>query len=94
MDRREVEDVIIGLLAEDAGKNPADLREELADLGEWLPIDSLIAVEVLARVEERYQVRLSATPETAENLRSVSNFAQAILDLIECEQATGEAETA
>jgi acyl carrier protein len=93
MDRREVEDLIIGLLAEDAGKNPADLRDELADLGEWLPIDSLLAAEVLARVEAHYGIAFPATAEAAKNLRSVSSFAQAILDLAR-QQQTGVADTA
>lgn len=92
MDRRQVEDLILGLLAEDAGRNPADLREELEDVGEWLPIDSLLAAEVLARVEEYYGVTLPATAETAEGLRSVATFAQAILDLVD--QERGQADTA
>lgn len=92
MERREVEDLIIGLLAEDAGRNPADLRQEL-DLGEWLPIDSLLAAEVLARVEEHYGVTFPATAEAAKNLRSVQSFAEAILDLVQQRQR-GEADTA
>lgn len=92
MERRDIEDLIIGLLAEDAGSSPADLRQELEDLGEWLPIDSVIAAEVLARVEAYYGVSLPATAESAKNLRSVSTFAQAILDLVH-EQA-GQADTA
>jgi acyl carrier protein len=82
VDRREIEDLIIGLLAEDAGANPADLREQLEDLGDWLPIDSLLAVEVLARVEEHYGVTFPTTPEAAKNLTSVTAFAEAILDAV------------
>jgi acyl carrier protein len=93
MERREVEDLIIGLLAESAGSNPADFRQELEDLGEWLPVDSLLAAEVLARVEEHYGVTFPATAEAAKNLRSVSSFAQAILDLVQ-QQQRGEADTA
>lgn len=87
MNRREIEDLIVGLLAEDVGKDSGDLRAELEDLGEWLPIDSLLAVEVLVRVEEAYGVKLPATPEAAENLRSITAFAQAILDLVEQQSA-------
>lgn len=82
MNRRELEDLIIELLAQDAGRSPADLRRELEDLGETLPIDSLLAAEVIARVEERLGVRYPATAESAKNLGSVTDFAQAILELI------------
>lgn len=93
MDRREIEDLIIGLLAEDAGTNPANLREHLEDLGDWLPIDSLLAVEVLARVEAHYGVTFPTTPEAAENLTSVTAFADAILDVV-LERGATEAGTA
>lgn len=93
MDRREIEDLIIGLLAEDAGRNPAEVREALEDLGEWLPVDSVIAAEVLTRVEAAYGVSLPATAETSKCLGSVTTFAQAILELVESSQA-GTVETA
>lgn len=93
MDRREIEDLIIGLLAEDAGRDPEALREELEDLGELLPIDSVLAAEVLARVEAAYGMRFPATAEASKNLRSVVNFADAILQLIR-EQGGTAAETA
>ena len=77
--------MILELLAEDGGVNPADLRRELEELGPGLPIDSLLAVEVLVRVETRFGVQLVADPATAEAMQSVSAFAAtiraAILDL-------------
>jgi len=93
MDRREIEDLIIGLLAEDVGVSPDNLRQELEDLGEWLPIDSLLAAEVLARVESHYGVSFPTTAEDAKNLQSVSSFAQAILELSE-QQGAAKADSA
>lgn len=80
--QREIEDVIIDLLAEDGGVNPADLRHELEERGPSLPIDSLLAVEVLVRVEARFGVQLVADPTTAEAMQSVSAFAATILNAI------------
>lgn len=82
MNQREVEDLIIDLLAQDAGRPPADVRRELEDLGESLPIDSLLAAEVIARIEDQLGIRYPATAESAKNLSSVTAFARAILDLI------------
>jgi len=74
----EIEDVIIDLLAEDGGVNPADLRQELEEQGPGLPIDSLLAVEVLVRVEARFGVQLVADPSTAEAMQSVATFASTV----------------
>jgi acyl carrier protein len=93
MDRREIEDLIIGLLAKDGGRDPEALREELDDLGELLPIDSVLAAEVLARVEAAYGVEFPATAEASKHLRSVVNFADAILELVR-KQGVSAAETA
>jgi acyl carrier protein len=57
MDAREVEDIIVELLAEQAGRDPAELRRELQEEGEELPIDSLLAAEVVARVESASEFR-------------------------------------
>lgn len=93
MNRRDVEDIIIGLLAENLGKDPVDYRAELEDLSELMPIDSIVAAEVIARLEELFDVRFSATAEASANLRSVALFATAILALVE-EHAGGQAEPA
>ena len=76
--QRAIEDVIIELLAEDGGVNPADLRRQLEEQGPGLPIDSLLAVEVLVRVEQRFGVQLDANPATAEAMQSVATFASTI----------------
>ena len=70
------------LLAEDARRPVEELREELSAQGEMLPVDSLLAAEVLARVQERVGVELPATAETARALRSVRTFAVAVYELV------------
>lgn len=77
-----IEDVIIELLAQDGGVNPADLRRQLEEQGPGLPIDSLLAVEVLVRVEQRFGVQLDANPATAEAMQSVAAFASTVRNAI------------
>lgn len=91
MDQRGIEDLIIELLAEQSHRDPRDLRADLEALGDDLPIDSLMAAEVLAIVEHRLGVSLPATAENAKNLRSVGLFASAILRLLaDADQATAQ----
>jgi acyl carrier protein len=87
MTKEDIEWLIIDLLAKENGQAASDLREELTSNGEHLPIDSLLAAEVLARVEAYCGVELPATAETAKALRSVKAFAQAVWDLLGDEQA-------
>jgi acyl carrier protein len=78
----EIIDLIVDLLAQDAGRDSQELRRELEELGETLPVDSLLAAEVLTRVESAVGVSLPATTETARALRSVQTFAVAVRDLV------------
>jgi acyl carrier protein len=78
----EVENVIIGLLAEQENSSPEELRERLAKEGPELPVDSLIVVEVLVRVEEAFGVTVPETVDSARSLRSVRAFAELIVDLV------------
>lgn len=87
MTKDDIEWLIIELLAEDNGQDAADLLQELTAAGANLPVDSLLAAEVLARVQERYKVELPTSAETAKALRSVKTFAQAVWDLLATEQA-------
>ncbi|TQM57853.1 acyl carrier protein [Humibacillus xanthopallidus] len=80
MDVEDIENIIIELLAQERGCPPADLRQELLAGGADMPVDSLLAVEVLVRVEEIMGVRLEASPANGEAMRSVRAFAQAIAD--------------
>ena len=82
MNLAEIESLILELLAEDADRPVEELREELLGRGPMLPVDSLLAAEVLARVQERVGVELPATAETARALRSVRTFAVAVHDLV------------
>ena len=91
MDQRAIEDLIFELLAEESGKDPVALRQELEEAGEEMPIDSLLAAEVVAAVEERCGVELPATSDTVSNLRSVGDFAAMVHRLVqEGSQAAGE----
>lgn len=89
MELNTIIDRIIELLALQNGCKPAELRAELERLGEELPIDSVLAAEVLARIETETGVRLPTTAETSRNLRSVRTFAMAIYDLMAVQRRLG-----
>jgi len=90
MDHRTVEDVIIEFLAEHQhGTTPAELRRQIQERGEDMPIDSQLAVEVVVRVQNHFGVRLPTTAETAHYLRSISGFAARVQALVE--EAEGSA---
>ncbi|WP_090074570.1 acyl carrier protein [Lentzea flaviverrucosa] len=79
----EIEQMIIELLAADLGTDPDELRQELVGRGRDMPFDSILLVELLAQVEDKYKVRLEATEETARAMRSIHGFARRILDEIQ-----------
>lgn len=82
VDTRDIEKVIIELLAQERGCTPAELERELVAGGADMPVDSLLAVEVLVRVEEIVGARLEASPANGEAMRSVRAFAQAMADAV------------
>jgi acyl carrier protein len=82
VDRSQIEDLIINLYAEIEDKDPMRLRVELERAGGELPIDSLLAVEILVGVQEECGVELPTSVESAKNLKSVTSFAQAMLEEI------------
>ncbi len=82
VDQRAIEDLIIELLAEEAGAVPAALRAQLEEGGDEMPVDSVLAAEVVTRVEQRCGVELPATAETARCLRSVRQFAAMVYRLV------------
>ena len=92
MTKDDIEWLIIELIAEDNAMDAADLLNELAAAGEHLPVDSLLAAEVLARVQEAVGVELPTNAETARALRSVKSFAEAVWQLLPKSQ--GEVATA
>jgi acyl carrier protein len=91
----EVEAAIIECLSEDkdVGLSPEELREHLEGAGPELPIDSVLAAEMLPALEERFGVRLPANFSTAYNLRSVQRLARQVAAIV-YEQGHGAGETA
>jgi acyl carrier protein len=87
MGPRDIEDLTIELLAGEAKWSPGEMRQCLEEAGGDLPIDSILLVEVVVRVEERCGVRLPTTLETARNLRSVRDFAVMVYDHVQVERA-------
>lgn len=83
----EVEDLILGLLAERAEVTVEQLRAELAELGEELPIDSLLAVEIVVLVQNATGVVLPATEETAQSLLSIRGFVTAVLQQLDAQRS-------
>jgi acyl carrier protein len=83
----DIEELILDLLAEQAGLTVTELRAELVALGEEMPLDSLLAVEILVRVQDAVGVVLPATEETAQALLSVRGFAQAVARQLERQQS-------
>lgn len=85
MGPRDIEDLTIELLAEEAKCSPGEMRQRLEAAGDNLPIDSILLVEVVVRVEDRYGVQLPTTLESARNLRSVRDFAVMVYNLVQVE---------
>lgn len=75
----DIEELILGLLAERAGIGVEDLRGELLVGGDDMPIDSLLAVEILIQVQNATGVVLPANEETAQALLSIRGFAAAVM---------------
>jgi acyl carrier protein len=92
MTKDDIEWLIVQLIADDNAMDADDLLDELAAAGEHLPVDSLLAAEVLTRVQEAVGVELPTDAETARALRSVKAFAEAVWQLLPKSQ--GEVVTA
>lgn len=87
MNRREIEDKIIELVAREEGSAPADLRAELLSRGKELPIDSEALTAVSIELAEFYNVDFEYDETTAEAMRTVTSFAGLILDLLKQQRA-------
>lgn len=74
----DVADVVFELLGEDAGRTGDQVASALAAAGEGWPVDSLLLVEILQRVEERFAVRVPETAEAARSFTSVRAFSELI----------------
>ncbi|MBN6050745.1 hypothetical protein JYK22_02270, partial [Nonomuraea sp. RK-328] len=74
--------VVVDLLAQLQDRDPDELRMELETVGQELPVDSLLVVEILTRVEARYGIAIRADVEAARSTRSVYTFASTVLKAI------------
>lgn len=74
----EIAEIVIGFLAAESGIPASQLRADLEAAGPELPVDSLLVVEVLVKVEDTCRVRLEINEEVARSTRSVMTFARAI----------------
>jgi acyl carrier protein len=75
--------VVVEFLAELQDRDPGGLRVELEEGGRELPVDSLLVVEILTRIEERYGISIPADEQAARSTRSVRAFAATVLAVIE-----------
>lgn len=91
MDVREIQDMILELLAERAGCPVAELRDELRCGGPTMPVDSILSAEVIGKLQDLVGVRLAPTADTARALRSVQSFAEAVYALVAETVARGKA---
>jgi acyl carrier protein len=78
----EIVDVVVDLLAEAEGRPVSEVMAELAVSEPDLAIDSLRIVEILTKVEKRYEVCLPADPIIARSTRSVLSFSQVVVDAV------------
>jgi acyl carrier protein len=72
-------DVVIRLLSEERGESEVDTRAWLEEAGRELPIDSLLIVEILTKVEQECGVTIPADVEAARSMRSVVSFAETVV---------------
>ncbi|MGI9000818.1 MAG: acyl carrier protein [Pseudonocardia sp.] len=87
MDQRDVEDVLIELLAHEQHRTAAELRALLEERGADLPISSLLTVEIVVGVQDRFGIRLPTTGAD-HYLRSVREFATTVRTLALAEPDT------
>jgi acyl carrier protein len=81
----EIADIVIGLLAEQAGVPADQMRAQLEAAGPELPVDSVLIAEVLSRVEKACGVRIPADAEAARSTGSVMAFARTVHKAIPAE---------
>jgi acyl carrier protein len=83
---REIVEVVIDYLAEYQQRSAEEVLEELAVGGEDLPVDSLLVVEILTRVEERFGVSVPADAQAGRSMRSVWAFSETVHDAMKSQQ--------
>jgi acyl carrier protein len=83
VDIPEIEGLIISLLAQELGEDPEDLKRDLLEGGDDMPISSITLVEIVAELEAACGVRIPATPENAYSFSSVHRLAEMLYRLVE-----------
>ncbi|MFE0654393.1 acyl carrier protein [Streptomyces sp. NPDC059534] len=83
---QEIVDITIGFLANHQGRSVGEVYEELAARGQELPVDSVLVMEILTRVEQRFDVSIPADAEAGRSLRSVWAFAETVYDTMQAEE--------
>lgn len=90
--RDEVEQFIVGLLADEFERDADELHAELVAASPDMQCDSVILVELMTRVSARFGVRFEATFSTARDMRSVRGFAERVCDELAAAQPAPESE--
>ncbi|MFJ4246463.1 acyl carrier protein [Streptomyces iakyrus] len=83
---QEIVDIVIDFLAEHQDRPSHDVHEELAARGQDLPVDSVLIMEVLARIERHFEVSVPADAEAGRSLRSVWAFAETVYDTMQAKE--------
>ncbi|WP_405434897.1 acyl carrier protein [Streptomyces anulatus] len=79
-------DITITFLAQYQDRSVGDVHEELAARGQELPIDSVLVMEILTQVEQRFDVSIPADAEAGRSLRSVWAFAETVYDTMQAKE--------
>jgi acyl carrier protein len=80
---QEIVDIVIDFLAAYQDRPVQEVYEELSARGADLPVDSVLVMEILARVEEHFGVHVPADAEAGRSLRSVWAFAETVYDTMQ-----------
>jgi acyl carrier protein len=88
----DIIDIVIGFLAAESDVPADQLRADLEAAGEGLPVNSLLVVEVLTKVEAACGVRLPVTKAVAMSTRSVLAFAWTIRSELDAKEEAGDGE--
>ncbi|WP_327250945.1 acyl carrier protein [Streptomyces sp. NBC_01244] len=83
---QEIVDIVIDFLARYQDRPADEVHEELAARGQDLPVDSVLVMEILARVEQHFGVSVPADAEAGRSLRSVWAFAETVYDTMQSKE--------
>ncbi|MFE7541062.1 acyl carrier protein [Streptomyces platensis] len=83
---QEIVDITISLLAQHQDRSVREVYEELGARGQELPVDSVLVMEILTRVEQRFDVSIPADAEAGRSLRSVWAFAETVYDTMQAKE--------